>query len=77
MEECFVGTVLLFAGKYAPKGFVECNGMSLPTRENQVLYAVIGNTYGGDTNTFKVPKLDAPQGMRYIICNCGLYPMPE
>lgn len=52
---CPLGTVLSFAGQTAPRGFLLCDGASYPTTEYPDLYAVIGNTYGGDTENFNVP----------------------
>lgn len=76
--ECFLGTILLFAGSYTPEGFHACDGSSLSVRENQALYAVVATKFGGDgVTTFKLPKLDAPApGLRYIICTTGMFPSP-
>lgn len=52
---CPIGTVLSFAGQTAPHGYLLCNGASYPTADYPDLYAVIGNTYGGDTENFNVP----------------------
>lgn len=54
---CPLGTVLSFAGQTAPRGFLLCDGASYPTADYPDLYAVIGNTYGGDTENFNVPNL--------------------
>ncbi|MBD2843900.1 phage tail protein [Paenibacillus sp. IB182496] len=54
----YVGEIRLFAGIYAPSGWAFCNGSELSVQENQVLYSVIGNQYGGDGVTkFKLPNL--------------------
>ena len=50
-----IGTVLSFAGNTVPHGYLLCNGASYPTANYPDLYAVIGNTYGGDTENFNVP----------------------
>ena len=52
-----IGTVLSFAGQTAPNGYLLADGASYPTAEYPDLYAVIGNTYGGDTENFNVPNL--------------------
>ncbi|WP_432719315.1 tail fiber protein [Jeongeupia wiesaeckerbachi] len=58
MSEPFVGEVRLFAGNYAPTGWAFCQGQSLPINENEVLFTLIGTTYGGDgVTTFCVPNL--------------------
>jgi microcystin-dependent protein len=56
MSEAYVGEVRLFAGAYAPEGWIKCDGSTLTITEYQALYALIGVTYGGDgVNNFKVP----------------------
>lgn len=52
-----VGCVIPFAGNTdnIPRGYLLADGASYPTTEYPDLYAVIGNTYGGDTENFNVP----------------------
>ena len=50
-----IGTVLSFAGQTAPHGYLLANGASYKVADYPDLYAVIGNTYGGDTENFNVP----------------------
>ena len=52
-----LGTVLSFAGQTAPHGYLLCDGASYKVADYKDLYAVIGNTYGGDTENFNVPNL--------------------
>ena len=52
-----LGTVLSFAGQTAPHGYLLCDGASYKVTDYPHLYAVIGNTYGGDTENFNVPNL--------------------
>jgi microcystin-dependent protein len=76
MDE-IIGTIKLYAGNFAPRGFMECNGQTLPVIQYQALYSILGITYGGDNNQtqFSLPKLQTPiVGMRYIICVEGMYP---
>ena len=76
--ECYIGTILLFAGKYAPKDFALCNGDLLEISKNQALYSVIEKHYGGNNTCFNLPKLQAPnENMVYIICTNGLYPVRD
>lgn len=57
-QEKYVGEVFSTAGTYCPTGTLEANGATLPLMDYQVLYAVIGTTYGGDARTaFNVPDL--------------------
>ena len=75
MDE-IIGTIKLYAGNFAPRGFMDCNGQTLPVTQYQALYSILGITYGGNYNTeFLLPKLQSPiVGMRYIICVEGMYP---
>jgi hypothetical protein len=52
-----LGTVLSFAGSNAPNGYLLCDGKSYAVADYSDLYAVIGNTYGGDSTNFNVPNL--------------------
>ncbi|MFF5994927.1 tail fiber protein [Lysinibacillus sp. KU-BSD001] len=54
--EAYLGEIRLFAGDYAPQGWAFCNGQLLSIAENELLYALIGTTYGGDGQaTFALP----------------------
>jgi microcystin-dependent protein len=56
--ENYVGEIRLFAGSYAPEGWVLCNGQTLDVNSYQPLFALIGTTYGGDgVKNFAVPDL--------------------
>lgn len=56
-DQC-VGQISLFAFNFSPKDWVLCDGRTLNKLEYQILFALIGNTFGGDgTTTFKVPDL--------------------
>lgn len=56
--DAYVGQIRLFAGDYAPNGWALCNGATLNIAGNEVLYTLIGTTYGGDGKTnFKLPDL--------------------
>ncbi len=58
MSECYVGEIRMFSGNYAPLGWLMCNGQLLSISENEVLYSLIGTTYGGDgRTTFGLPDL--------------------
>ena len=54
----YVGEIRMFAGNFAPAGWAFCNGAQLAISENDVLFQLIGTTYGGDgINTFNLPDL--------------------
>lgn len=54
----YIGTVSIFAGNFAPVGWLFCDGTLLPISQYEVLYTIIGTTYGGDGQvTFALPDL--------------------
>ncbi len=55
----YVGEIRLFAGTYAPMGWLLCCGQQLQAQQYQVLYAVIGTKYGGNASQylFNLPDL--------------------
>ena len=51
-----IGEIRMFAGNFPPVGWAFCNGSLLNISENDVLFSLIGTTYGGDgQNTFALP----------------------
>jgi len=54
------GMVVPFLGDFAPTGYVLAAGQILQIVQNEALYAVIGNTYGGNASqgTFALPNLE-------------------
>jgi microcystin-dependent protein len=58
MSQPFVGEIRIFAGNFAPAGWAFCDGQLLSIAENDVLFQLIGTTYGGDgQETFALPDL--------------------
>jgi microcystin-dependent protein len=54
----FVGEIRLFAGNFAPLDWAFCEGQLLSIAEFEVLFDLIGTTYGGDgQTTFQLPDL--------------------
>jgi microcystin-dependent protein len=54
----FLGEVRLFAGNFAPDGWVFADGRVLSIAQDTALLSIIGTTYGGDgVTTFKLPDL--------------------
>jgi microcystin-dependent protein len=48
----------MFAGNFAPAGWMFCQGQLLPISENETLFNLIGTIYGGDgESTFALPDL--------------------
>ena len=56
--EGFVGEIRLFGGNFAPKNWMFCDGQLIKVPDNNTLYAIIGNIYGGkkDVN-FNLPNM--------------------
>lgn len=48
MGQPYVGEIRMFGGNFAPVGWAFCSGQILPISENDVLFTLIGTTYGGD-----------------------------
>src|SRR5438067_2609754 len=58
MAQPYVGEIRMFAGNFAPAGWMFCEGQLLPISENEILFQLIGTTYGGDgQSTFALPDL--------------------
>jgi len=54
----YIGEIRLFAGNFAPLGWLFCAGQTLPISDNDVLFQLIGTTFGGDgQETFNLPDL--------------------
>lgn len=57
MEE-YLAMIKMFAGNFAPKYYMLCNGQLLSIAQNTALFSVLGTTYGGDgQTTFSLPDL--------------------
>lgn len=66
----------MFAGNFAPAGWMFCEGQLLPISENEVLFQLIGTTYGGDgESTFALPdlrgRIPIHQGNGFILAETG------
>lgn len=60
MSDPYVGEIRMFGGNFAPAGWMLCLGQLLPISENEVLFQLIGTTYGGDgESTFQLPHLQS------------------
>src|SRR5512141_776356 len=58
MAQPYVGEIRMFAGNFAPAGWMFCDGQLLPISGNDTLFNLIGTTYGGDgQTTFALPDL--------------------
>jgi microcystin-dependent protein len=66
----------MFAGNFAPAGWMFCEGQLLPISENETLFQLIGTTYGGDgESTFALPdlrgRIPLHQGNGFILAETG------
>lgn len=58
MANSYVGEIRPCGFNFAPYGWAFCDGSLLSIAEFEVLYNLIGTTYGGDgVNTFQLPDL--------------------
>ena len=58
MTQPYVGEIRMFGGNFAPSSWAFCNGQTLAISQYQVLFTLIGTTYGGNgTTTFNLPNL--------------------
>ena len=76
MAQPYVGEIRMFAGNFAPAGWMFCEGQLLPISENETLFQLIGTTYGGDgESTFALPDLRGRvpihQGNGFILAETG------
>ena len=76
MAQPYVGEIRMFAGNFAPVGWMFCDGQLLPISENEILFQLIGTTYGGDgQSTFALPNLQSRiplhQGNGFILAESG------
>lgn len=76
MAQPYVGEIRMFAGNFAPAGWMFCEGQLLPISENETLFQLIGTTYGGDgQSTFALPdlrgRLPMHQGNGFVLAETG------
>ncbi len=76
MAQPYVGEIRMFAGNFAPAGWMFCEGQLVSISENEVLFQLIGTTYGGDgQSTFALPdlrgRLPLHQGNGFILAETG------
>ena len=54
----YAGEIRMFAGPRVPQDWVPCDGRTLNISEYELLYALLGTTWGGNgTTTFGIPDL--------------------
>jgi microcystin-dependent protein len=76
MTSPFIGEIRMFAGNFAPTGWMFCEGQLLAIADNVALFSLIGTTYGGDgQSTFALPDLRGRvpihAGFGYVLAESG------
>src|SRR4051794_18544652 len=76
MAQPYVGEIRIFAGNFAPAGWMFCEGQLLPIAENETLFQLIGTTYGGDGQvTFALPdlrgRIPVHMGAGFVLAQTG------
>jgi len=76
MGQPYVGEIRMFAGNFAPAGWMLCQGQLLPISEYETLFNLIGTTYGGDgQSTFALPDLRSRvpmhMGNSFVLAQAG------
>lgn len=78
MAQPYVGEIRMFAGNFAPAGWMFCDGQLLPISENETLFQLIGTTYGGDgESTFALPGLQGRIPVHQGTGGGGTYQLAE
>ena len=58
MSNPYIGEIRMFAGNFAPNGWLLCQGQLVAISDYDTLFNLIGTTYGGDgQETFGLPNL--------------------
>ena len=76
MAEAYLGEIRVFPYKSTiPVGWSKCDGAVLQVSQNQALYSLIFNTYGGDgKTTFALPDLRGRVAVNATVPNGGSGP---
>jgi len=54
----FIGEIRMFGGNYPPVNWAFCDGQLLPVSQNDALFSLIGDAFGGDVRTnFALPDM--------------------
>jgi microcystin-dependent protein len=76
MAESYVGEIRMVGCNFEIYGWAFCDGSLLPIAQNEVLYNLVGTTYGGDgQTTFALPdlrgRIPVHQGYGYVLGATG------
>ncbi len=72
----YIGEIRMFAGNFAPLGWLFCDGQALDIADDEPLFHLIGTMYGGDgERTFALPdlrgRLPVHQGDALAVADAG------
>lgn len=57
-SDAMIGSIFMFGGNFAPRGYALCQGQILSIAQNTALFSLLGTTYGGNgQTTFALPDL--------------------
>jgi microcystin-dependent protein len=78
---CTLGETQLMAidyGAFEISGMIRADGELLPVDQWEALYEIYGNRFGGTPGyNFMLPKMSAPPGTSWYVCDHGIYPLAE
>lgn len=75
MATTMLGKITLFPYDFEPGGWMFCDGRKLFIGENDSLFALIGDAFGGDGDSFALPDLTkvAPPNCHFCIAVEGFF----
>lgn len=77
MASPLLGSLMQFAGNFAPRGYAFCNGQQIAIAQNTALFALLGTTYGGNgQTTYALPDLRG-RGSVHMGTGPGLAPYSQ
>jgi hypothetical protein len=65
-SEPFLAQISRFAFNFNPRGWLQCNGQSVPINQHQAVFALLGTQYGGNgVTTFQLPNFQGRVPMHF------------
>jgi microcystin-dependent protein len=60
MSQPYLGSIMMFGGNFAIRGWQMCNGQTLSIQSYTALFSIIGTYYGGNgVSTFQLPNMQS------------------
>ncbi|MCG7561891.1 tail fiber protein [Pseudoalteromonas sp. McH1-42] len=64
--EAYQGDMMPYGGDFTVEGYAPCDGSLMSVNQNQALFTILGNKYGGDgRSTFATPDLRGRSPIRF------------